>query len=382
MLERRIVFQPDGLSLQGRAIVPDDPPLLVALCHGIPGSKPREPDDPGYEGFARELAERGFGAFWFDFRGVRGMPGEFSVGGWMRDLDAALDALDADAEIGAIPRIVVGSSAGGAIAIAVAARREDVLAVATLGAPASFTFGGLVDDPRRLLQTFRNTGIVHDPAFPPDLGAWWEEFTANAPEEVIGKLAPRPVLVMHGDSDDVVGYPHAERLFVAAGAILDERDGWRVPTIVPDTEAHLETVGIADLARNCVAIGRRYTPGASVTVSVGGFVPKPHTPFQWVAQDMPEEIERKLDLLKCAIASDRNINLRYHEARPGVIEGLLARGDRRVADAIERCFELGGRMDGWDEWFDYDRWMQACEDTGVDVSWYCQRERSEDEVLP
>jgi uncharacterized protein len=216
MMERKIVFRPDGLALQGRAIVPDDPSLLVTLCHGIPGSR-REPGDDGYEGLARTLAARGFGAFWFDFRGARGAPGEFSVGGWMRDLEAALDALDADAEIGGIPRAVVGSSAGGAVSIAVAAGRADVSAVATFAAPASFTFGGLVSDPRRLLQTFRNTGIVHDPAFPADLDEWWGEFTAYAPEEMIGKIAPRPVLLVHGDSDDVIGYPHAERLFVAAG---------------------------------------------------------------------------------------------------------------------------------------------------------------------
>ena len=217
MIVRRIVFRPDGLALEGEAVVPDDPPLLAVLCHGIPGSAPRPHDDEGYAGFARELASRGFGAFWFNFRGVRGSPGEFSIGGWTRDLEAALDAIDADAEIGGIPRVVVGSSAGGAIAIAASARREDVSAVATIGTYASFTFGGLMTDPRRLLQTMRNTGIVHDPAFPPDLDAWWAEFTEYAPEEVVGKIAPRPVLIMHGDSDDVVSYPHAERLFVAAG---------------------------------------------------------------------------------------------------------------------------------------------------------------------
>src|SRR5213594_3049907 len=104
MLERRIVFRPDGLALEGRAVIPDDPAVFVVLCHGIPGSKPRDRDDPGYEGYARTLAGRG----------VRGMPGEFSIGGWMRDLDAALTAVDSDAEIGGIPRVVVGSSAGGA----------------------------------------------------------------------------------------------------------------------------------------------------------------------------------------------------------------------------------------------------------------------------
>jgi len=217
MLERRITFRPDGLSLHGNVLVPEDPPLLVVLCHGIPGSAPREASDEGYAGFARELAGRGFGAFWFDFRGVRGSPGEFSIAGWIRDLDSAVDAIESDAEIGGIPRVIVGSSAGGAVAIAVGAQRADIAGVATLGTLASWTFGGLVSDPGRLLQIFRNTGIVHDPAFPPDLDEWWREFTSNAPEEVIGKISPRPVLIMHGDSDDVVSYPHAERLYIGAG---------------------------------------------------------------------------------------------------------------------------------------------------------------------
>lgn len=217
MHERRLPLRPEGLTLAGEAIIPDDPRLLCVLCHGIPGSAPRDPADEGYAGFARTLAGQGIAAFWFDFRGVRGAPGEFSIAGWCADLEAALDALDSDAEIGGIPRVVVGSSAGGAVAMAVAARREDVVAVATLAAPASFTFGALVSDPAKLVLTFRNTGIIHDPAFPPDLDAWWREFSEVAPEEVVGKLAPRPILLVHGDSDDVVPYPHAERLFIAAG---------------------------------------------------------------------------------------------------------------------------------------------------------------------
>jgi alpha-beta hydrolase superfamily lysophospholipase len=217
VLERDVAFRPDGLSLRGRVIVPDDPTLLIALCHGIPGSSPRDPADDGYEGFARALVQLGYGAFWFDFRGVRGSPGEFSIAGWVRDLDAAMNAIDADAEIGGIPRAIVGSSAGGAVAIAVAARREDVVAVATLAAPASFSFGGLMRDPKHVLQIFRNTGIIHDPAFPSEVESWWREFAEHAPEDTVGKIAPRPVLLVHGDSDDVVGYPHAERLFIAAG---------------------------------------------------------------------------------------------------------------------------------------------------------------------
>ncbi|MGH2793931.1 MAG: alpha/beta hydrolase family protein [Actinomycetota bacterium] len=217
MLERRVAFRSDGLTLSGEAIIPDDPALLCVLCHGIPSGGPRDPDDAGYAGLARALAGRGFASFWCDFRGVRGAPGDFSIAGWCSDLEAALDALEADAEFGAIPRVAVGSSAGGAVAIAVAARHEDVLGVATFAAPASFTFGRLVSDPETLVQTFRNSGLIRDPAFPPNLGAWWSEFASVAPEEIVGKIAPRPVLLVHGDSDDVVPYPHAERLFLAAG---------------------------------------------------------------------------------------------------------------------------------------------------------------------
>lgn len=148
------------------------------------------------------------------------------------------------------------------------------------------------------------------------------------------------------------------------------------------TETDEDVLGIAELGLKVSALGRQYGRKNKVTVSVGGFVPKPHTPFQWVAQDAPDNLRRKLGLIRQRIAVDRQVTLRYHDPLPGVVEGLLARGDRRVADAIERCFELGGRFDGWDEHFDYDRWLRACAETGVDIAWYTERVRDEDEVLP
>jgi radical SAM family uncharacterized protein len=148
------------------------------------------------------------------------------------------------------------------------------------------------------------------------------------------------------------------------------------------TETDEDVLGIAEMGLKVSALGRQYGRKNKVTVSVGGFVPKPHTPFQWVAQDAPENLRRKLGLIRQRIAVDRQVTLRYHDPLPGVVEGLLARGDRRVADAIERCFALGGRFDGWDEHFDYDRWLRACAETGVDIAWYTERERDEDEVLP
>ena len=148
------------------------------------------------------------------------------------------------------------------------------------------------------------------------------------------------------------------------------------------TETDEDVLAIAELGLKVLAIGKQHGRKNKVTVSVGGFIPKPHTPFQWCAQDPPAEIERKLGLIKSRVASDRDVNLRYHNPLPGVMEGLLARGDRRVAAVVERAWELGARFDGWDEHYDHAAWLRAADEVGVDVSWYCQRERGENEVLP
>lgn len=148
------------------------------------------------------------------------------------------------------------------------------------------------------------------------------------------------------------------------------------------TETDEDVLGIAELGLKVLRIGRQYGRKNKVTVSVGGFVPKPHTPFQWAAQDAPEELSRKLNLIKRRVATDRNLNLRYHKPEPAVVEGLLARGDRQVAAVVQRAFELGARFEGWDELFDYEIWMRAAAEVGVDVGWFTRRERGEDEVFP
>ena len=148
------------------------------------------------------------------------------------------------------------------------------------------------------------------------------------------------------------------------------------------TETDEDVLGIADLGRKVVEIGRRYGKKNRVTLSVGGFVPKPHTPFQWAAQDPPEELRRKVGLLKQRVAGERNLKLSYADPEPGVVEGLLARGDRRVAEVIQRAYELGARFDGWSECFSLERWQQAIDEVGLDRDWYVTRERGRDEVLP
>ncbi|TMR14224.1 TIGR03960 family B12-binding radical SAM protein [Nonomuraea turkmeniaca] len=154
------------------------------------------------------------------------------------------------------------------------------------------------------------------------------------------------------------------------------------------TETDEDVLGIADLAKKVIKAGREATGSRDIrcTVSIGGFVPKPHTPFQWAGQADHETVDRRLRALRDALRSDkaygRAIGYRYHDGKPSIVEGLLSRGDRRVGAVIRAVWEDGGRFDGWSEHFSYERWMAAAEKAGVDVDWYTTREREENEVLP
>ncbi|MGI8628190.1 MAG: TIGR03960 family B12-binding radical SAM protein, partial [Geodermatophilaceae bacterium] len=158
------------------------------------------------------------------------------------------------------------------------------------------------------------------------------------------------------------------------------------------TETDEDVLEIADMAREVIMAGRAASGHKDIrcTVSIGGFVPKPHTPFQWASQADHETIDRRLKLLRTAINSDRSvgraIGVRYHDGKPGIVEGLLSRGDRRIGAVIEQVWRDGGRFDGWNEHFSFDRWMAACAEVlpayGLDVDWYTTRERTEHEVLP
>ena len=174
------------------------------------------------------------------------------------------------------------------------------------------------------------------------------------------------------------------------------RHGWRRVKLyfmcgLP-TETDEDVLAIADLARKVIDAGRQATGSRDIgcTVSIGAFVPKPHTPFQWAGQLDHETVDARLAKLRDRIRSDREygraIGFRYHDGKPSIVEGLLSRGDRRVGRVIEQVWRDGGRFDGWSEHFSFDRWMQAAERAlagePVDVDWYTTRERTRDEVLP
>jgi radical SAM family uncharacterized protein len=158
------------------------------------------------------------------------------------------------------------------------------------------------------------------------------------------------------------------------------------------TETDSDVLEIATMAQDVIRAGRLATGSRDIkaTVSIGGFVPKPHTPFQWAAQAAPEVVDRRLKKLREAINSDRslgrNIGMRYHDGEPSIIEGLLSRGDRRVGAVIERAWRDGARFDGWSEHFSFARWVAAADaeltPNGVSLDFFTTRERDADEVLP
>ena len=147
------------------------------------------------------------------------------------------------------------------------------------------------------------------------------------------------------------------------------------------TETEEDTLGIATLARNCVEVGRRHNKGVSVTASVGGFVPKPQTPFQWFRQDTVEELRGKVNLLRDATRRSA-VQLRWHDPKATLAEGIASRGDRRVGAVIEDVWRNGGVFQEWSEHFDLSLWEDAMARHGLSIDWYVHRQRDESEVLP
>jgi radical SAM superfamily enzyme YgiQ (UPF0313 family) len=160
------------------------------------------------------------------------------------------------------------------------------------------------------------------------------------------------------------------------------------------TETDDDVLEIAEMAHDVIRAGREAAGSKDIrcTVSIGGFVPKPHTPFQWAAQADPETVDNRLRKLRAAINANKSlgraVGMRYHDGEPSLVEGLLSRGDRRVGAVIERVWRDGGRFDGWSEHFSFARWVGAADAVfgsapdGVDLAWFTTRERDGDEVLP
>ncbi len=205
------------------------------------------------------------------------------------------------------------------------------------------------------LQKARRTGLT----FAPEAGTW-------RMRQIINKLIREEDLYSAVDSAFSSGWRRVKLYFL---------------TGLP-SETDEDTLGIVDLARNCVDIGRRYTKGASVKASVGGFVPKPFTPFQWFGQNTVTELSRKVNLLRDAARRAKSLQLTWHDPKASLAEGLASRGDRRLGSVIEAVWRKGGTFQEWSEYFDVSLWTNAMAEAGLDIDWYVHRHRTEDEVLP
>ena len=151
------------------------------------------------------------------------------------------------------------------------------------------------------------------------------------------------------------------------------------------TETDEDILGIAEMANQVLHCwcenAKNKSRGVKITVSTSCFIPKPHSPFQWEAQISMEEYLRRVNLLRSSITA-KSVTYNWHDAETSLIEAVLSRGDRRVADAIEAVWRAGGRLDSWTDYFSFERWMRAFEQCGIDPDFYAARERSTDEVLP
>ncbi len=134
------------------------------------------------------------------------------------------------------------------------------------------------------------------------------------------------------------------------------------------TEEDEDVLGIADVGKNAFAVGRRLGKRPKVTVSVSVHVPKPHTPFQWCKMDDLDEVQRKQNLLREALSGRRGLSVRLHDSTTSELEGVLARGDRRLADVIEHAYRNGARFDSWDDQFNRGAWLSGFEKFGIDTA--------------
>lgn len=152
------------------------------------------------------------------------------------------------------------------------------------------------------------------------------------------------------------------------------------------TETLEDIAGIADLAQKVVNEfyknpDKPKGKGVTVSISVASFVPKPFTPFQWEPQDTMEQLVAKQKHLMENVHTHK-IQVSWHQSRTSFLEGVFARGDRKLCNVIESAWRKGCKFDGWDEYFLFDKWMEAFEENGIDPAFYSNRRRAFSEILP
>ena len=208
------------------------------------------------------------------------------------------------------------------------------------------------------IQEYRKTGLTYAP-----------EAGTQRLRDVINKGVTAEDIYTSVEQAIALGWRHIKLYFMIG-----------LPT---ETDEDLD--GIAEIASHIIEINKKYNGprgGAfRLTVSVSNFVPKADTPFQWEAQNEPQEFRRKHEYLDKKLKI-RGVTFNYHDSYTSTCEAALARGDRRLGRALLRAHELGCRLDGWGEYFDEEKWKQAFAESGADPAFYAYRKREADEILP
>jgi len=220
MVTRTVALEVDGSRIAGQLYLPgrgDPTPYpTVCLCHGIPSGNP-DPGDRGYPLLAEKIRHEGLAAFFFNFRGTGVSGGNLDILGWTRDLKAAIDYLCTLPEVDRSHLSLLGFSGGAAVSICVASYDTRISSVITCACPAEFTFLSKVDNPSSVIDHFRSIGVIRDKDFPHSAEEWLNGFRLVSPIKSVAGIAPRPLLLVHGNRDETVDISHAYKLYARAG---------------------------------------------------------------------------------------------------------------------------------------------------------------------
>jgi len=217
MEAREIRLKADGLKLVGELYVPSRDKVHPALCicHGIPAAPP-DPTDRGYTLLAQRFRHAGFITLIFNFRGAGRSEGNLDILGWSRDLQAALDFLYNLEEVDKNRFCLLGFSGGAAVSVYTTAQDPRVSTVVTCACPADFRSLTQRETPLDTVQRFRQIGSIRDKDFPPSIEEWQKGFETVSPIRWIDKISPRPLLLVHGDADELIPLEHAHKLYQKA----------------------------------------------------------------------------------------------------------------------------------------------------------------------
>jgi len=217
MKRRELSLTVEGIKIVGELYLPEGSgkafPALC-ICHGIPSGKPADPADGGYPLLAERFCSAGFVTLIFNFRGTGASEGNLDLLGWVRDLEAAINYLGSCPEVDRARLYLMGFSGGAAVSAYVAAHNPKVARVILCACPAEFRT--LVEQVGSPVNYFRRIGVIRDKDFPSSPDEWLKGFEYIAPIQWVDKIAPRPLLILYGEEDDLVEIDQVWRLYEKA----------------------------------------------------------------------------------------------------------------------------------------------------------------------